>query len=480
MLKKLNRSNIESVPAYPERIVQFGAGNFLRAFADWAIQELNEQTDFDSSVVVVKVTPGTYTELDEQDGLYHVYLQGIQDGQEVTRTQLITCISRTVYPYDDWAAYLDLAAQPEIRFLISNTTEAGISYDESDRADATPPSSFPAKLALFLCHRYQRFNGGADKGCIIIPTELVEDNGTQLQTMILRYAEQWGLEAGFMEWVQTANIFCNTLVDRIVPGYPKAQSEAILAEAGYEDDLLVMGELYHSWIIEAPDQIKQEFPVDQTDLNIKVVADAAPYRETKVRILNGAHSSMVPIGYLLGLESVRESMEHPVLGPFLQALIRQEVIPSMDLPADELEPFAADVFDRFRNPGIHHRLLSIAVNSSAKVKTRLVPSIKAYASKYGEVPPRLVIAMAAFIRMYKGQWQGETVPLNDDPAVIDWFRQQWQTQPSMPDLARAVLQYKPLWDEDLSQIPGLQDQLSTYLQQIDEVGLLPLLEKLKN
>ena len=475
-LKPLNRQTANVEATHPERIVQFGAGNFVRAFVDWIMQQLNEQTDFASSIVVVKVTPhGTYDALDQQDGLFHIHLQGIQKGSPVSQTKLITCISRTVYPYHDYDAYRSLARQPEIRFLISNTTEAGISYNESDSANDAPPTSFPAKLTAFLHERYQHFAGADDKGCIIMPTELVEDNGAQLRDMILRYAQQWELDAGFSIWIREHNIFCNTLVDRIVPGFPHAQSEQIFNELGYEDKLLVMGESYHSWIIEAPVSLQDEFPVDQTDLHVRIVADAHPYRQTKVRILNGAHTAMVAVGYILGLETVRECVEHPVMGTFLRDLVYKEIIPSMDLPEDELKQFADDVFDRFRNPHIHHRLLSIATNSSTKMRTRLLPTLKCYHKKYNALPERVVIAFAAFIRFYKGEWQGETIPLSDDPAVIDRFRQRWQSL-DIDGLVTAVLQDEALWHEDLSQIVGLHERLCHYLKAIDENGMLPVLE----
>ena len=477
-LKPLNRQTANINVNYPERIVQFGAGNFVRGFVDWIVQELNEQTDFASSIVVVKATPhGTYDALDEQDGLFHVHLQGIQNGSLVSQTKRVTCISRTVYPYHDYDAYMRLARQAEIRFLISNTTEAGISYNESDSATDAPPASFPAKLTTFLHERYQYFSGAGDKGCIVMPTELVEENGSQLREMILRYAQQWKLDGGFSTWIRVHNIFCNTLVDRIVPGFPHAQSEQIFNELGYQDKLLVMGEPYHSWIIEAPVSLQQEFPVALTDLHVRIVADADPYRQTKVRILNGAHTAMVAPGYLVGLETVRQCVEHPVMGAFLRDLVYDEIIPSMDLPQDELKQFSDDVFDRFRNPYIHHHLLSIAVNSSTKMRTRLLPTIKCYHKKYNVLPERVVMAFAAFIRFYKGEWQGEAIPLSDDPAVIDRFKQRWDTN-DIEDVVTAVLQDEALWHENLSSIVGLHERLCHYLKAVEEKGIRPVLESI--
>lgn len=478
-LQPLNRQTAGKPVIYPERIVQFGAGNFLRGFADWIIEQLNAQASFASSVVVVKVTPqGKYDALDAQDGLFHVHVEGIQYGVPVNQTHLITCVNRCVYPYENYGTYQALARQPDIRFLISNTTESGIQFNADDQVGDQPPASFPAKLALFLYERYQHFAGAADKGCIIIPTELIEDNATKLREMILRYAEQWQLEAGFSEWVSEHNLFCNTLVDRIVPGFPAARKSLFLDELGYDDQMILMCEPYHLWVIEAPQSLKDEIPVDKTNLNIKIVDSATPYRLTKVRILNGLHTSMLLIGSLLGLETVRACIEHPVLGAFLRTEAYQEIIPATDVPQAELEQFTADVFDRFRNPSIEHKLSSIALNCTAKIKVRLIPTIQDYVNGRQALPQRVVLALAAFIQFYKGEWQGRTLPLSDDPQVTAWFREQWQSAPSNVMLVNAVLGNQALWERDLTLIPGLQTQVAHYLTQIADVGILPILETL--
>lgn len=475
MLKQLDRSDYPQKQRYPERIVQFGGGNFLRGFADWVVDVLNEETDFAGGVALVKATPGDYADLDAQGCLYTTYLLGIQDGQFVEQTRLIGAVNRTVYPYRDFAAYLALARQPEIRFVFSNTTESGIVFSADDSLDDAPPESFPAKLTRFLFERYRCFDGAADKGCIIIPTELIVDNATRLREIILEYAALWCLEAGFVDWITRHNRFCNTLVDRIVSGFPEANAAELFQRLGYEDRLLTMGELYHSWIIEAPPSLLNEFPVDKTltPLNVKVVDDAAPYRTIKVRLLNGAHTSMVPLGILLGIEAVREAMEHDLLAPFIQDLIYQEVIPSVtQVPRAELEAFARDAFDRFRNPHIHHRLLTIALNSSTKVKERILPSLLGYLELEGQLPSRLAIALAAFIRLYRGEWRGETITLNDDPELLAWFREQWDNAPSTESLARAVLGNEALWERDLTQVPGLVERVSDALDAIEQ-GRLP-------
>ena len=435
-MQTLRRELITNVKRHPERIVQFGGGNFLRGFVDWVVDVLNAETDFAAGIALVKATPGSYDELDQQDCLFTTYLHGIQAGDYVEQTRLIGAVNRTLYPYLDFAGYLALARQPEMRFIFSNTTESGIVFSAEDRASDEPPATFPAKLTRFLYERYRHFAGASDKGCIVIPTELIVDNATRLRDIILEYADLWKLDPGFRTWINEHNTFCNTLVDRIIPGFPSADAERIFAGLGYEDRLLVAGEIYHSWIIEAAPSLLDEFPVDQacTPLNVKIVADAAPYRTIKVRLLNGAHTSMVPLGLLLGIESVREAVEHDLLGSFIQDLIIREVIPSVsEVPRAELEDFARDVFDRFRNPHIHHRLLTIALNSAAKVKERIIPSLLGYLDLTGDLPPRLVIALAAFIRLYRGEWRGETIALNDDPQMLEWFRQQWaEADSTMP------------------------------------------------
>lgn len=475
MVKRLNAPLANVGRMYPERIIQFGGGNFLRGFVDWVVDILNEETTFCSGIALVKATPGHYADLDAQDCLFNTYLHGIRYGSLVEETRLITSVNRTVYPYQDFASYLELARQEPIRFIFSNTTEAGIVFSEQDKLDDAPPATFPAKLTRLLHERYLHFEAAHARGCVIMPTELIEQNATRLRDIILQYARLWGLEADFSDWITQSNLFCNTLVDRIIPGYPEADAERVCAELGYEDRLLVAGEIYHSWIIEAPQRLLDEFPINQarTRLNIKIVEDAAPYRIIKVRLLNGAHSSLTPIGLLLGIESVRLAMEHKALGQFVQDLIFEEVIPSIsEVPPAELRGFARDVFDRFRNPHIHHRLLTISLNSSSKVKERILPSLLGYLEKRGALPARLVLALAAFIRLYKGELNGAAIPLNDDAQTLDWFRDQWSRAATLDDLAGAVLANKALWDQDLTEIPGLVGELSENLRAIEAGELL--------
>ena len=365
------------------------------------------------------------------------------------------------------SSYLALARQPQIRFVFSNTTESGIVYDASDVFDAAPPSSFPAKLTRFLYERWRHFDGHSASGLIIIPTELITDNGARLRQIVLQTAENWRLPADFSAWIQRDNLFCNSLVDRIIPGYPAADAERLFAQLGYRDRLLVAGEMYHSFIIEAPPSLLDELPIDKarTRLNVQIVPDASPYRITKVRLLNGAHTAMVPLGLLLGMESVREAIENPALGAFIQALIYEEVIPSVsELPAAELRAFASDVFDRFRNPRIHHRLETISLNSASKVKERIAPSLLGYQAATGELPTRLILALAGFLRLYRG----DIIPLNDDAASAGLVRGvSGEPRATITRWRDAVLRHQPLWDMDLTTLPGLTESVGAALDAIE-------------
>ena len=474
---RVNRQTVSTPPLYPERIVQFGAGNFLRGFTDWIIQMLNEQTDFASGVVVVKVTPGTYPELEAQGGLFHVTLEGMRNGVFHSETKRIDCLQRFVYPYIDFESYRALARQPEVRFLISNTTETGIRYDAQDHLADTPATTFPAKLTQFLHERFQHFEGDTGRGCIILPTELIVNNGDELRRIVLQYATQWELSPSFVAWVTEANLFCNTLVDRIVSGAPTAeQAQALTERIGLEDRQLVMAEWYHSWVIEAPARLHDELPVRGTGLGVQIVTDVEPYRQTKVRILNGLHTSMLPLACFLGIETVHEAMNHPALKRWIQALVYDEIIPSMSLNQEELREFANAVLERFNNPTLKHRFASIALNTLSKVRVRLIPSIQAYQAQYGTLPPRLVLALAAIIRFYQGTWNGQPLPIQDEAWVMEWFAQLWQTPMSPAERAQAVLSNEALWGENLLNVDGLPHALAEALTRLEAETLLSLLQ----
>lgn len=456
-MKPLNRTTAPKKPDLPVKVLQFGEGNFLRGFVDWMIDIMNEKTAFNGAVQIIQpIKQGIVHLLNEQDGLYHVLLNGISGGAEIQEKRMITCVKGGINPYSDYQAYLRQGENPELKFIISNTTEAGISFDEKDQDMKNLPDSFPGKLTALLYHRFRHFNGEADKGLIIIPCELIEKNGTTLRQIVLQYIQLWSLPEAFARWTEEHNMFCNTLVDRIVPGYPKDSITEIQQELSYEDKLVVKAEPFHLWVIEGPARLKEIFPAEEAGLKVKFVDDQTPYRTRKVRILNGAHTALVPVAYLQGLRTVREAVEDAGSGKFIEDTIFEEIIPTMDLPKEELEQFASDVLERFRNPFIHHELLSISLNSVSKYKVRVLPTVLEYEKRFGKVPERLLHSLAALILFYRGVWNGESIPLNDGEEVLETFRKAWKTD-DPAQVSHAVLSNQKLWDKDLTQIPGLQD-----------------------
>src|SRR5690554_4150992 len=335
---------------YPERVVQFGEGNFLRAFVDWLFHQLNKKGYFKGRTVVVQpIPPGRVSNLKQQDNLYTLLLRGIQEGEIINRREIISSISRGLEAYTEWDEVLKLAENPDIEFVVSNTTEAGIVYSADDQPDDSPPDSFPGKLTVYLYHRYQFFNGDSSKGMIIIPVELIENNGERLREIILKLAERWNLPGEFKNWIKEDNIFLNTLVDRIVTGYPENEVDELEAELGYHDENIVAGEIFHLWVIEGDKKLKEKLPFHKIGLNVKWVNELRPYRQRKVRILNGVHTSTVPVAYLAGINLVRDAVEDPCLGKYMERVVFDNIIPSMN-NGGELNDFAQKVLERFRNP----------------------------------------------------------------------------------------------------------------------------------
>lgn len=469
MLKKLNRSTASRPQTRPVKVLQFGEGNFLRAFVDWMIDLMNEKTDFNGAVQVVQpIAQGMGTMVNAQDGLYHVVLNGIQQGKPVREIRMVTSVAGVINPFEDFQAYLKAAENTDLKFIISNTTEAGITFDAKDTNPNTLPDSFPGKLTVLLHHRYKHFKGAVEKALTIMPCELIEKNGEALRNTILQYIGHWKLEDGFREWITKHTVFCNTLVDRIVPGFPKDTIREIQEEIGYEDNLVVTAETFHLWVIEpcgdvgeeqqhprvTTETVRKSFPVDKAGLQVKFVTDLTPYRTRKVRILNGAHTAMVPVAYLRGLRTVREAVEDAFAGDFIRRAIHEEIIPTLDLSKEELQQFANDVMERFQNPFIRHELISIALNSISKYQVRVLPSVLEYIKRTGKLPERLLQSLAALICFYKGEWQGQTIPLNDTPAVLAFFKKAWSSDNSSA-VVKQVLSNKELWGTDLTAVPGL-------------------------
>jgi len=456
MLQKLNRTTAKVSADPPVKVLQFGEGNFLRAFADWVIDILNEKTDFNGNIQIVQpLKNGLGNMINAQEGLYHVVLNGIQNGKPLQETRLITSVNGVINPYEDFQQYLKTAENPDLKFVISNTTEAGITFSAADADPNTLPDSFPGKLTVLLYHRYKFFNGAADKALTLVPCELIEKNGDALRSTILQYISLWNLPNGFKEWIQNHTAFCNTLVDRIVPGFPKDTIQDIHNATGYEDNLVVMAEPFHLWVIEAPESMKQEFPAEKAGLQVKFVKDLTPYRTRKVRILNGAHTALVPVAYLRGLRTVREAVEDSYAGDFIRKAIFEEIIPTLDLPAAELQQFANDVIERFQNPFIRHELISIALNSISKYQVRVLPSVTEYYKRTGKLPVRLLQSLAALIQFYKGEHDGTAIPLNDTPEVLAYFKEIWKSN-DPAQVVQKTLARKEFWNEDLTAITGVE------------------------
>ncbi len=474
-----------------EKVIQFGEGNFLRAFVDWIIQQVDERTDFDASVVVVQpIDRGMVENLMRQDCLYHVNLQGLLDGKPVNSLTLVDTISRALNPYQDFDAFLGLAEQPEMRFVISNTTEAGIAFDPACRLTDRPASSYPGKLVQLLWHRFQTFQGDPEKGFIIMPCELIFLNGHHLRECIDQYVELWRDDFGsqyeaFKKWTTESCYVCATLVDRIVPGFPRKDIQKIQEQLGYEDNMVVQGEAFHLWVIEtAPnlplEQLAHEFPAGKAGLNIVLTHNEAPYHERKVTLLNGPHTVLSPVAYLSGIDIVRDACQHPIVGRFIHMVQFDELMQTLNLPMDELQQFAKDVLERFVNPYVDHQVTSIMLNSFPKFQTRDLPGLKTYLERKGTLPKGLVLGLAAIITYYKGGTRADGAPIqpNDDAHIMQLLADLWQTGDTRR-VAEGVLAAKDLiWHEhgDLNAIPGLTDLLTQMLDSIQEKGMLETVE----
>ena len=419
----------------PERIIQFGEGGFLRGFVDWMIQKLNDNGSFDGNVVVVQpIQQGMCDMLEKQNCIYTHVIRGVEGVEK----SVIDVISRTVKPYDDFDAYLKLAENPDMRFIVSNTTEAGIVFEEGDKMTDVPPKTFPAKLTLLLKKRYDL----GLKGFILLPCELIDRNGDNLKKCVLQYADLWNLGEGFKAWIEKDNVFANTLVDRINTGYPRGED----LNLGYEDNMVNTSEYFHLWVIECDCDLEKELPFKSAGLNVIVTKDKLNmYRTRKVRILNGAHTSLVPYALLSGFDTVKSCIDDEKMCAHVRACVFDEIIPTLDLPKDELVKYAEGVIERFANPYIKHYLSSIALNSVSKFKVRVLPSILEYIKRYNKMPNTLIFSFAKLIDFYK------TDMTNDDKDVVEFMK---------TATVKEILANEKLWGEDLS---FLEAEVSKYV-----------------
>lgn len=460
MTKPLSRLSFPKLPFYPERMIQFGEGNFMRAFVDWQLQQMNNKGLFQGSAVLIQpLEQGLGGLLSEQDYLYTVLLNGILDQKIVSDREIMTSVSRLINPYSDYDSFLGLAEDDGIEFITSNTTEAGIAYNPEDRLEDAPQKSYPGKLTALL---YKRFQLGK-KGFVIIPCELIDRNGEKLREIVLQYAAQWKLGDDFALWIEKENTFCCSLVDRIVPGYPRDKADELAQELGYRDNLMVTAEPFLFWVIEGPAWLKERLPLAQAGLNVVVTEDMTPYRERKVHLLNGPHTAMVSLGLLAGLETVEDVMNDGVFSAFVRELMENELIPMLDLPVEELQSYAEAVQERFKNPFIRHELTSIYLNSISKFKTRLLPVLLRYQRERGELPKLITLSFAALLLGYRG----DRLQRQDSPEVLAVFDEAWKDPASF---ASVILQNSSLWGEDLSSVPGLIQELEAGLQQLESMG----------
>jgi len=470
--EKLNRENSDLTEKLPIKFLQFGEGNFLRAFVDYLIDKMNKEAGFNAGVAVVQPTQGGLVDmLEEQNNLYTLFVRGVKKGQIVDDQSVISAIQRSLSPYANYQEYLDLAKGEDLQFILSNTTEAGIAFDESEATlEAGPHKNFPAKVTAFLYERFKHFNGAEDKGLHIIPCELIENNGLTLKKYILQYAQLWNLDEAFSAWIENSNYFHNTLVDRIVPGYPREEKDEYEAKFGYDDSLMVVCEAFLLWVIEGDDKLKALIPFDKIDDQVLIVKDITPYRTRKVRILNGAHTAMLAFSILDGKETVKEAIDAEFAGKFISDTVYNEIIPTLDLSKEELTAFSEEVFDRFRNPFLKHQLSSIALNSVAKFKVRVLPSLLQYVDDKKELPTNLTFALAALIRFYQGEFNGKTLPVMDDAPVLERFKEIWSTN-DLGEVVKATLSETGFWDTDLTQVSGLTEAVTKALKEIDANGI---------
>lgn len=498
-MSKLNRST-HPAPTFPEKILQFGTGVLLRGLPDYLVQQANTKGHFNGSIVVVKSTDGDTNEFSDQDSLYTVAVQGVQQGKNVSETTVVSAISRVLAAQTQWNEILLLARNPKLQIIISNTTEVGLNYIE-ESIFQHPPQSFPAKLTAFLYERFRSVGGSKAKGLVVIPTELVTDNGLKLREAVEKLAQFNELGKLFTKWLKFHVRFCNSLVDRIVTRPADETKQALEKELGYEDDLLTVTEPYHLWAIEGDDRVRQtlEFAGPGTP-QIIIDEDINFYKERKLRVLNGTHTLTMPLGYLLGLETVADEMQHPTMSKFVESLMLNEIVPTVPdygipgMDKADIVQFAHDVLDRFRNPYLDHLLLNISLQETAKMQARNVDTILRYYEQFNSVPKLISLGFAAYllfmkaIRQEGGQFFGElsvgdgivTYPIRDERA--GYFYGDWQTvkeddYTSVQAFVKSVLSDKSLWLTDLTALPGFMDSVAENLDALLKSGAEDVLSK---
>jgi tagaturonate reductase len=475
----------------PIKVVQFGEGNFLRAFVDYMIDIANEQGKFDGNIVLIKpIDFGNLDKFHEQDCRYTVSLRGMVDGEPKVLNRQISSVCDAVDSFKEYEKYMQLAEIDSLRFVVSNTTEAGIVYDDTDLFELDPPKSFPGKLTKFLYRRFEAFQGDMGKGLCMLPVELIDDNGIMLKKCVMQLISLWNLGEDFQKWVEGACVFTSTLVDRIVTGYPRDTEQEEWEKLQYVDRLMVTGEPFALWVIESPKDaaidLNKEFPLPDAGLPVIFTDNQKPYKQQKVRILNGAHTSFVLASYLSGNDTVKESMDDQDIYRFIETTIFKEVIPTLSLPKEKLEEFAQAVITRFRNPYVKHALLSISLNSVSKWRARCMPSLLGYVEQYGELPKHLTFSLAALMAFYTGtEIRGKALighrgeqeyEILDDMAVLLFFQE--YSQKEIDVWTKAFLGNEDFFGQDLNKVEGLTNAVAGYLKEIKENGMRAALCKI--
>ena len=466
----------------PEKVMQFGEGNFLRAFVDDFFDIANEKAGFNGKVVLVQpIAQGLTDLINKQEGLYTLYLRGSEKGIKVDDKRVISAVSRCINPYGEWDKVLELARSADLEIIVSNTTEAGIVHDSESTFDQVPPTSFPAKLTRVL---YERFAAG-QKGIVMLSCELIDNNGRELLKCVNQYIDDWKLSDDFRKWVNTENIFCSTLVDRIVPGRIRDQKEveALAAANGYEDPLMDVGEVFGIWVIEGPNGLEDRLPFKKAGVPVIVVPDVTPYKKRKVRILNGAHTGFVLGAYLAGYDIVRDCMHDDTILGYMNKMLYDEVIPTLPLDKKDLEEFAMAVQDRFNNPFVNHELMSISLNSTSKWRARNMPTFLDYVKEKKELPVCLTTSFAAYVAFYSNDIQeltdkglvcrrpkGNEYTVSDDRWVLEFYSDHRNDSPE--DLIHAVMTNQDMWGQDLTEVPGFETEVIRILKQIRAEGSL--------
>ncbi|MFS4417186.1 tagaturonate reductase [Maribacter sp. 2307ULW6-5] len=470
-MQPLNRKQRGISKAPPIKVLQFGEGNFLRAFVGQAFQRLNSHAGFHGGIAVVQPIPqGKVAQLKAQEGLYTLFTQGIGQGERVNRWELITNMASAVNPHTHFNDFLGLARERELQFIISNTTESGIAFVDTDGLQMEPPTSFPAKLTRFLWERFVHCNGAPSMGVAVLPCELIDRNADRLRQFVLDYVALWELPKAFVTWLEGSCTFHNTLVDRIVPGYPRDNVQHYAAQLPYADALMVTAEPFFLWVIEGDETLGQKLPFAKTEMDVRLVQDLQPYRTQKVRILNGAHTAMVPVALMHGNTTVRQTLEDDFMGDFVRSLLFKEVLPTLPMPKEQLMRYADAVLERFGNPYLEHQLGSIALNSVSKFKVRVLPSLLAHQKMNGQLPVHLLYAFAALLRFYQGHWKERGLPVQDGASVMDEMKQAWRLA-SLPQTVAHILEKVHFWGQDLSLVPQLGQTLVLALGDMEQYGI---------